>query len=91
MPNPYTKMIVWMVATAAVSIVLTYYFGFIIGLALAFGVFILLNIMVRRRALRSGFGGTFRLGVTYRCIQCGHRFKGGACPRCGSKMRSAEF
>ncbi len=91
MRNPYAKMFVWMIATAAISYVLTYYFGLLIGLALAFGVFILLNIMVRRRAIGSGFGSSFSMGVTYRCIVCGHRFKGGECPRCGSKMRSAEF
>lgn len=91
MTNPYTKMIAWMVVTAAISLVLTYYFGLIIGLAIAFGIFILLNIIVRKRALGSGFRGTFSWGVTYRCIACGHRFKGGTCPRCGSKMRRAEF
>lgn len=91
MRSPYTRMIIWMAATAAMSYVLTYYFGLFIGLALAFGVFIFLNIMIRRRAMGSGFGRSFSLGITYRCIVCGHRFKGGECPKCGSKMRSAEF
>ena len=80
-----------MVVTAAISFFLVRYFGLIIGLTLSFGIFILLNMMVNRRAFGSGFAGRFGLGVRYRCIQCGHRFKGGTCPRCGSKMRKAEF
>jgi uncharacterized membrane protein YgcG len=35
----------------------------------------------------SGGGG----GINYACIACGQRFKGGACPRCGSKMKRADF
>jgi 4-hydroxybenzoate polyprenyltransferase len=35
----------------------------------------------------SGGGG----GINYMCIACGQRFKGGSCPRCGSKMKKADF
>jgi rubrerythrin len=35
----------------------------------------------------SGGGG----GINYVCIACGQRFKGGSCPRCGSKMKKADF
>jgi 4-hydroxybenzoate polyprenyltransferase len=35
----------------------------------------------------SGQGG----GINYVCIACGQRFKGGSCPRCGSKMKKADF
>ena len=44
-----------------------------------------------------GFGGLFGAGsvggggVSYVCIVCGQRFKGGTCPRCGSKMKRADF
>jgi rubrerythrin len=41
-----------------------------------------------------GFGGMLGGGgggINYVCISCGHKFKGGACPRCGSKMRRADF
>ena len=30
-------------------------------------------------------------GVRYVCLTCNHRFKGGNCPRCGSKMKRADF
>ncbi|HEX2168993.1 MAG TPA: hypothetical protein VHF65_01715 [Nitrososphaera sp.] len=36
----------------------------------------------------SGGGGG---GINYACIACGQRFKGGSCPRCGSKMKRADF
>ncbi len=83
-------MIMWMAVTAALSFFLIRFFGLIIGLALSFGIFILMNIMVRKRAFRTSLGGAAS-GLTYRCIVCDHRFRGGICPRCGSKMRKAEF
>jgi hypothetical protein len=85
--NPYVRMILWMGITAAISFFLIRTFGLLIGLALSFGVFILLNMFVRRRQ----FGAGFSFGVTYRCIVCGQKFRGGTCPRCGSKMKKAEF
>ncbi|MDX1533379.1 MAG: hypothetical protein R3230_04145 [Nitrosopumilaceae archaeon] len=29
--------------------------------------------------------------VKYVCLVCNHRYKGGSCPRCGSKMKRADF
>ena len=79
-----------MAISAAISFILIRVFGLIIGLALSFGIFILLNILMNRRMI--GYNrGSFGIGITYRCINCGHRFKGGSCPRCGSKMKQAEF
>ena len=37
------------------------------------------------------FGGSGGGGINYACIACGQRFKGGSCPRCGSKMKRADF
>jgi hypothetical protein len=47
----------------------------------------------------AGFGGLFGAGsgggggggVNYVCLLCGQRFKSGTCPRCGSKMKRADF
>ncbi len=57
--------------------------------------------MARMRGSGStGFGlggGFFGQGqgqgstVRYVCLTCNHRFKGGDCPRCGSKMKRADF
>ncbi|KAG2476386.1 MAG: hypothetical protein NPMRth3_3350001 [Nitrosopumilales archaeon] len=46
----------------------------------------------------SGFGGGGFFGlnqsgvsIKYVCLVCSHRYKGGSCPRCGSKMKRADF
>ena len=41
-------------------------------------------------------GGFFGMGqnsgsVKYVCLVCNHKYKGGSCPRCGSKMKRADF
>ena len=88
--NSYVRMFIWMGITGAMSFLLIHFFGIVIGLAFSFGIFILLNVMMRRRSLGANTG-QMNFSVTYRCIACGHKFKGGMCPRCGSKMRKPEF
>ena len=94
--NYYTRMIAVLLVSMAISWALTWYFsrimpfGFVVGLALSFAVFILISIYIRKRRI-GGPTGLFGSGINYICIACGHRFKGGICPRCGSKMRKAEF
>lgn len=92
--NYYGRMITWLLVSMAISMVLTYFFGLFIGLAMAIGIFILLSIYIRKRAIRGAMGGSGMFGsggVNYVCIACGRRYKGGSCPRCGSKMKRAEF
>jgi rubrerythrin len=63
------------------------------------GVFLGMNYYMRRRTMRRMMGNSGGLGsmidggggINYVCIACGHRFKGGTCPRCGSTMRKADF
>jgi hypothetical protein len=69
------------------------------------GVFLVMNYYIRRWQMRrmgtmssstggGGFGNLFGSsggGISYVCIVCGRRFKGGTCPRCGSKMKRADF
>lgn len=86
----YTKMISILLLSMAVSMALTWYFGFFVGLAMTFAIFILFSIYIRKRGMR-GPVGVFSGGVNYICIACGQKFKSGACPRCGSKMRRADF
>lgn len=90
----------WIMVSLAISLVLTYFLGWI-GIIPAIAIFILISYYMRRRAMArmgmggGGFGGMLGGGsgggVNYICISCGHRFKGGACPRCGSKMKKADF
>ena len=77
-----------------------------VGLALVLALFIAFPLLIRRRymnRMRGGGsdsigGGFFGLGsrqgttdVKYVCLVCNNKFKGGSCPRCGSKMKRADF
>jgi hypothetical protein len=95
----------WIMVSLAISLALTWLFGALfgnplLGLIPAIAIFILISYYMRKRAMaRMGGGGGFGGmlggggggGVNYVCIACGHRFKGGECPRCGSKMRRVDF
>jgi len=73
------------------------------GLGAALAIFIIFPLILRKRYMAkmrgsggSGFGfggGLFGQGtsVRYVCLTCNHRFKGGDCPRCGSKIKRADF
>lgn len=90
----------WIMVSLAISLALTYFLGWW-GIIPAIGIFIAISYYLRRRALArmgmgggGGFGGMLGGGgggISYICISCGHKFKGGACPRCGSKMKKADF
>ena len=58
----------------------------------------LMGMMGGGTSAGGGFGGLFGAGsggggggVNYACLVCGQRFKSGTCPRCGSKMKRADF
>ncbi len=38
-----------------------------------------------------GQGQSQGTGVRYVCLACNRKFKSGDCPRCGSKMKRADF
>lgn len=75
------------------------------GLAAALAIFIAFPLFIRRRYMSkmrgygdsgSGGGGFFGSGqgggpLKYVCLACQYRYKGGSCPRCGSKMKRADF
>lgn len=92
---------VWIMISLAISLALTMWLG-LWGIIPAIAIFIGISYYMRRRAMArmgmgggGGFGGMLGGGggggVNYICIACGHRFKGGSCPRCGSKMKKADF
>ena len=103
----YQGYLRFLCASLAVSIGLQLVLPFPYGLGAALAIFIVFPLLLRKRYMarmgRSG-GSRFGLGgglfgqgqgqgtsVRYVCLTCNHRFKGGDCPRCGSKMKRADF
>lgn len=96
----------WIMVSLAISITLNMllwqYLGWL-TLIPVIGVFLGISYIVRKRAMarmgmgssgQGGFGGMLGGGgggISYICIACGQKYKGGACPRCGSKMKRADF
>jgi hypothetical protein len=101
----FKTYLIFLFATLAISIGLQMILPFPYGLAAALGIFIVFPLLLRRRAMsrmggygESGTGGGFfgtgsgsGTKVTYVCLVCNNKHKGGTCPRCGSKMQRADF
>jgi len=101
-----TQMI-WIAISLGISLTLSFLVPFPLSLVAMIGVFIVMNYYIRRWQMRrmgmmssstggggGGFGSLFGGsggGINYACLACGQRFKGGSCPRCGSKMKRADF
>src|SRR5919201_6624533 len=92
----------WIAISLAISLALSFLLPFPLSLVTIIGVFLVMNYYIRRWQMRrmgmmsgdgGGFGSLFGgggsggTGISYVCMVCGQRFKGGGtCPRCGSKM-----
>ena len=99
----YKRQAVLLIATIAAGLILTYYFGLVIGLAINTGLLVALALYVRRRrtnALKSlGFSSetagaghmSDSVKMRYLCLACGAQVNGVTCARCGSKMKKPVF
>ncbi len=96
--------LIFLLASLAISIGLQMVLPFPFGLGVALALFIAFPLLLRRRYMSrmggyggsgTGAGGFFGLSqgtsVKYVCLVCNHAYKGGSCPRCGSKMKRADF
>ena len=98
--------LIFLFGSLAVSIGIQMVLPFPYGLVVALALFIAFPLFIRRRymnRMRGGGsesfgGGFFGLGsrqgtadVKYVCLVCNNRYKGGSCPRCGSKAKRADF
>lgn len=70
------------------------------GLGAALAIFIVFPLILRKRYMNKikgsgGFGRNFfgfqGQNIRYVCLTCNNRFNGSECPRCGSKMKRADF
>lgn len=102
----YKTYLIFLFASLAVSIGLQLLLPPPYGLVAAIAIFIAFPLMLRRRYMSrfrgygdsgTGAGGFFGMNsnagstVKYVCLVCNNRYKGGECPRCGSKMKRADF
>ncbi len=101
----YKTYLVFLFASLAVSIGIQLIVPFPYGLGAALAIFIAFPVLLRRRYMSRmrgyggsdvGSGGFFGMNrgggsVKYVCLVCNHRYKGGSCPRCGSKIKRADF
>jgi rubrerythrin len=68
---------------------------FPVSLVAIIGIFILLNLYMRKRMMRKMGGGMFgsmssmfgENSLKYYCMSCGTKHREAACPKCGSKMK----
>ena len=92
----YRSYLISIFVSLAISIGLQMILPFPFGLIAAIAVFAVYPLVLRNRAMRkmgnTGMGaGSFGQSFKYVCLACSNRFKGAICPRCGSKMKRAEF
>lgn len=90
-------------ASLGAGLVLTYFFGLLVGLAANIAVFVAVIFFIRwrqQKALKSlGFGsqtagrGFEQQGVKlkYVCLSCGAEVRGTKCGACGSQMKKPLF
>ena len=103
----YKIYLIFLFASLGISIGLQLVLPFPYGRGAALAIFIIFPLILRKKYMArmrgSGSTGRFGLGdmfgqgqgqgtsVRYVCLTCNHRFKGGDCPRCGYKTKSADF
>ncbi|MDI1495417.1 MAG: putative membrane protein [Cenarchaeum symbiont of Oopsacas minuta] len=90
-------------ASLVISIGIQMVLPFPYGLGVALALFIAFPFFLRRRYMgrTSGYGGSmFGMGsnpeqqtrpIKYVCLVCNNQHKSSECPRCGSKMKRADF
>jgi len=91
------NQLVWLGISFGISLTISFLLPFPISLAVIFGVFILLNMYMRRVILKrmNAIGGSMSSmlntsngsSLKYYCMACGTQHKEAACPKCGSKMK----
>lgn len=97
------RQILFIGASLGTGLLVSYFFGFLIGLAANIAVLLGIMFYVRRKQLRAmksfGFGdeiagGAYsggRMKLKYVCLSCGEEVKGTRCGNCGSNMKKPLF
>ncbi|MGB8935411.1 MAG: hypothetical protein WCC17_09945 [Candidatus Nitrosopolaris sp.] len=94
------KQLVWIGISFGISLAISFVLPFLVSLVAMFGVFILLNMYMRRVMVKriGSMGGGAMFGsmlgasknsssLKYYCMSCGTEHRQIGCPKCGSKMK----
>jgi hypothetical protein len=99
------NVMIWLGVSLGISLTISLLLPFPISLVTIIGVFILLNLYMRRRMMqrmrmRGGVREVFSSMSTpmsednslkYYCMSCGTQHKDISCPNCGSKMKKVGY
>jgi hypothetical protein len=98
------NQIVWIGISFGISLAISFVLPFPVSLVAIFGVFILLNMYLRRVMVKrvgsmeggATFGSMFNANqnsssLKYYCMSCGTEHRKIACPKCGSKMKRIGY
>lgn len=92
------NQLVWIGISFGISITISMLVPFPVSLLAIFGVFIMLNLYMRRMIKRMGgigggatfgsmFGSNQNTSLKYYCMSCAMQHRHISCPNCGSKMK----
>ena len=101
----FLNVMIWLGVSLGISLTISLLLPFPISLVTIIGVFILLNLYMRRRMMqrmRMRGGGVFSSmssstqmsednSLKYYCMSCGTQHKEISCPNCGSKMKKVGY
>jgi hypothetical protein len=89
------NQMIWIGISIGMSLTISMLVPFPVSLVAIIGIFILLNLYMRKRMMRKMGGGMFgsmssmfgENSLKYYCMSCGTKHREAACPKCGSKMK----
>ena len=98
----FSEKLLWIGVSLGVIFAILYYIPFPVSIPVAVGAFIFLNFYFRKKVVKrmntmypSSTSGnpssSASSSLSYSCIKCSTRHNETACPKCGSKMKRAEF
>ena len=89
--------LLWIGSSLGIIFAILFYIPYPLSIILAIASFILLNFYFRKKVIKrvnTRFGNASRYpssSLSYFCINCGTEHNEFACPKCGSKMKRADF
>ena len=83
--------LLWIGISLGIIFAILFYTPFPLSIPLAITAFILLNFRFRKKVIKRMNAKFVNSSSGYSCINCGTRHNEITCPKCGSKMKRADF